>query len=458
MKVLPPLDKQFKPACLFHRDFSKRVQQDSKSEKFIFALEQNNGSVAVEKLQILEPTLINQADNFLYVERIIKFLLWMKGGAKIYVVGCEKLFEELQKTYSIGGKRAFDNEFIGKKVYGKEIEFIYTSEENLPQSNNKKSPLGGHLQGNRIGFDLGGSDRKCAALINGEVVFSTEIEWNPYFENNPDYHIQGIEDSLKRAAQHLPSVDAIGGSAAGVYVDNEVRGGSLFRGVSEQDFEKKVRHLFFDLKKKWNNVPFEVVNDGEVTALAGAMALKDNAVLGVAMGTSQAAGYVDGSGQITSWLNELAFCPIDYRKNAPCDEWSQDEGCGVQYFSQQAVARLVPVAGIDEIDSSLPFPEQLVRVQQLMKKNDKRARAIYQTIGVYFGYAIAHYANFYEIKNLLILGRVTSGEGGEVIIQKAKEVLRVEFPRLFQRINMVVPNEKDKRHGQAIAAASLPQI
>jgi predicted NBD/HSP70 family sugar kinase len=252
-------------------------------------------------------------------------------------------------------------------------------------------------------------------------------------------------------------VDAIGGSAAGIYVNNEVRVASLFRGVSEADFDARVRGLFLALKEEWGGIPFEVANDGEVTALAGSMSLKDNAVLGVSMGTSQAAGYVDPEGHITPGLNELAFVPVDYRDNGPVDEWSGDQGCGVQYFSQQAVARLAPLAGI-ELREEMPLAERLVEVQRLMADGDPRAERVYATIGTYFGYAIAHYADFYEIRNLLVLGRVTSGAGGELLVSTAEAVLEREFPELAETIRLQTPDETLKRHGQAIAAASLPRV
>jgi predicted NBD/HSP70 family sugar kinase len=234
-----------------------------------------------------------------------------------------------------------------------------------------------------------------------------------------------------------------------------VKVASLFRGVPDELFTKRVKGLFLELKKAWNHVPFELVNDGEVTALAGAMSLKSNGVLGIAMGSSQAAGYVTPDGKITSWLNELAFAPIDYNPGAPVDEWSGDYGCGVQYFSQQGVGRLIPKAGL-EMRRELPLPEKLVEVQKAMAAGDERAARIYETVGVCFGYAVAHYAQFYDFKHLLILGRVTTGEGGAVIIREAQRVLREEFPEL--KIAFQMPDEKEKRHGQAIAAASLPVI
>jgi len=264
-------------------------------------------------------------------------------------------------------------------------------------------------------------------------------------------------DSLKRAAAHLSRVDAIGGSAAGVYVNNRVQVASLFRGVPRDLFARRVKNLFLELRTAWNNVPFEVVNDGEVTALAGSMALADNAVLGIALGTSTAGGYVTPEGNITSWLNELAFVPVDFNPQAPVDEWSGDHGVAAKYFSQQGVARLAGPAGIP-VEPGTPLPEILKQVQTLMATDDDRARKVYQTIGTYLGYTIAHLADFYDFRHLLILGRVTSGPGGDLILAGAREVLQAEFPELLARAALHTPDEKQKRHGQAIAAASLPII
>lgn len=452
-KFVPVLDPGFVPAVLWNRAFADKVKADSGARALDLALVREDGTAFRWSGKVLAAGGENDALNIKFVERLVKFLLWQKGGSRILIAGAPEIATALSEIYSETGSRAFDRDFIGTKIFGEPISVTaVASASELPEANDGTMTLGRNLGGCRIGFDLGGSDRKCAALIDGEVVFSEEIVWDPYFQSDPQYHIEGIHDSLVRAAAHLPRVDAIGGSSAGVYVNNEVRAASLFRGVSEADFEKHIRGVFFTLKERWNNIPFEVVNDGEVTALAGSMGLNANEVLGVAMGTSEAAGYVDANGHIKPWLNELAFAPVDYRENGPSDEWSGDEGCGAQYFSQQAVARLAPAAGFDF--GTMPFPEQLVKVQEAMKANDDRARKIYETIGVCFGYAIAHYADFYQISNLLILGRVTSGQGGQIIIDEAEKVLAGEFPEL--KIKLVVPDEKTKRHGQAVAAASLP--
>ncbi len=354
---------------------------------------------------------------------------------------------EIERTNAklIGGERIYDH------------PITITSTRDLPPARSSSMPLGRHLEGCRIGFDLGGSDRKVAAVIDGKVVFSDETVWDPYFQADPKYHFDGIMDSLNKAKAHLPRVDAIGGSAAGVYVNNRVKVASLFRGVPRELFETRVKELFADLRKAWGGIPFDVVNDGEVTALAGSMALGANSVLGIAMGTSTAAGYVTPTGNITSWLNELAFTPVDYNPAAPRDEWSGDFGCGVQYFSQQAVGRLIGPAGID-VDPKVPLPEKLKHVQGLMAKGDPRARRIYETIGVYLGHAIADCTDFYDVRHVLVLGRVTTGAGGDLILERARAVLEAEFPDLAGRIAFHLPDEKERRHGQAIAAASLPQL
>jgi predicted NBD/HSP70 family sugar kinase len=121
------------------------------------------------------------------------------------------------------------------------------------------------------------------------------------------------------------------------------------------------------------------------------------------------------------------------------------------------VGRLLDPAGI-ELPGEMPLPAKLEQVQALMAAGDARARRIYQTIGVYFGYAIATYADFYDVRNLLVLGRVLSGEGGDLILSVAQDVLGAEFPKTAERIRFHIPGEQEKRHGQAIAAASLPAL
>jgi predicted NBD/HSP70 family sugar kinase len=454
-RVTPVLDPGFRPAVLANRAYRQRVRASGSPVPVRLALEQSDGSVSQFATEVLPGTHPHAPSNGVYLERLAKFLFWSRGGFRLHFDGPPDLAAKLAAHYRESAAGKFDSNLVGERIFDHAIEVVAAN--HLPQECRSARSLGRHLEGCRIGFDLGGSDRKVAAVIDGKVVFSQETVWDPYFQPDPQYHFDGIMESLKQAAAHLPRVDAIGGSAAGVYVNNRVKVASLFRGVSPELFNRRVKDMFLEIKAAWNHVPLEVVNDGEVTALAGSMALGRNRVLGISLGTSTAGGYVNAEGNITSWLNELAFVPIDYHPDAPRDEWSGDYGCGVQYFSQQCAARLLAPAGL-ELEAELALPEKLKHVQKLMEQGDDRARKIYQTIGTYLGYGVAHFADFYDLENILILGRVTSGPGGDVIVAGAREVLEAEFPELADRISFHIPDEKEKRHGQAIAAASLPQL
>lgn len=454
-RVVAVLDPGFRPAVLANRAFRRLVAAAPNPVSIRIALEQADGNVSHFITQVLPETDSQAAGNFVYLERITKFLLWSRGGFRIHFDGPAALAAKLAAHYRETPTGRFDSNIVAERMFDHPLEVVNTKD--LPPERRSAASLGRHLDGCRIGFDLGGSDRKVAAVIDGKVVFSDETVWDPYFQPDPKYHFDGIMDSLKKAAAHLPRVDAIGGSAAGIYLNNRVKVASLFRGVPPDLFDLLVKDLFRVIKKQWNNVPFEVVNDGEVTALAGSMALNRNRVLGISLGTSTAGGYINAEGNITSWVNELAFVPLNYNPNAPTDEWSGDYGCNVQYFSQQCVGRLLAPAQI-EPDAKSSLPEKLKQVQKLMEQGDPRARKIYETIGIYLGYAVAHFKDFYDLENILILGRVTSGPGGDIIIAGAKNVLQVEFPELAEKVSFHIPDEKEKRHGQAVAAASLPKL
>jgi len=451
-KIVPPLDPDFRPISTGNRVYEKAVYASKEKMPLAIALERNEGRVSTWRGEIFAPGSGFDADTHVYVERLVKFLLWQKGGWRLVIGGPREVAGHVQKVYSSGGARAFDVRLMAD-VYEKSFVVEQTDFDKAPTARESAVALGGHLEGCRIGFDLGASDYKLAAVKDGEAVFTMELPWDPKIESDPDFHYRKISEGLKLAARHLPQVDAIGGSSAGIYIDNKVMVASLFRAVPKEVFERKVKPMFLNLRKEWG-VPLEVANDGDVTALAGALSLKQNSVLGIAMGSSQAAGFLDAGGRITGWLNELAFAPVDYNPRAPTDEWSGDDGCGAQYFSQQAVVRLAPAAGI-ELPKEHPA-EQLKFVQELHRNGDARAVKIFETIGVYLGYALAHYADRYDFKHVLILGRVTSGAGGDIILRGAGEVLKMEFPDIEEKIKLHLPDEKSKRVGQAVAAASLP--
>ena len=444
---LPPLDPDYTPLYLFNRAFLREAHKP-----LGIAVERSGGQIAVYDTKIHGTPEFAQADRY-YVDRLVKTLLWMKGGFKVYIRGDEEIFQALKSAYAPGGARAFDAEFMSG-VY--ERPFQVVSCQVLPQEKSLPQAIGRHLDGCRIGFDAGGSDRKVSAVIDGESVFSEEVVWFPKTAEDPDYHFQGIVEAMKSAAAHMPRVDAIGVSSAGIYIDNRAMVASLFLKVPKDIFQEKVKDIYIRAAREIGDVPLAVANDGDVTALAGAMSLEDNNVLGIAMGTSEAVGYVDDQGNITGWLNELAFVPVDASPSAMADEWSGDIGCGVKYFSQDAVIKLAPAAGI-QLDEALSPAEKLKVVQGLMEEGDPRAASIYQSIGVYLAHALALYYDFYHYKHVLLLGRVMSGKGGDLLLSTCKEVLAEEYPEIAAAIRPSLPDEKFRRVGQSVAAASLPE-
>lgn len=459
----PPLDAGFLPAFLWRRAYRDLVAKDKRSAPVSIALTQPGGMVSVFRALMLPEDAGYDAANFHFLERTVKFLLWARGGSKVFISGAPATTRRIAACYAPGQSRAFDAEFFGDKIYLDPFAVTACVESDLPVEREVGHDGKAGLEGCRIGFDLGGSDRKVAAVIDGKVVFSEETPWDPYFQADPAYHEQGIRESLRRAAEHLPRVDAIGGSAAGVYIDSEPRAASLFRGVPADLFASRVRPIFKRIAEEWK-VPVIVANDGDVSALAATHMLgaagADGGVLGLALGTSLAAGYVAPGGKLKGWLNELAFVPVDYRtaaEGAHVDEWSGDEGVGARYHSQQALGQLL-TGSEHGISADLGLPEKLVRLQQAMERGEAWTRPVYESYGVYLGYSLAHFSEFYDFKNLLVLGRVASGPGGDLMLEKASEVLRDEAPDLAGKISFAAADETFKRHGQAIAAAGLPEI
>ena len=446
IKNIPILDPEFTPILRFNQAFLKTA-----SKPVSIAVERADGQMATTHTFIHGTPEMAEADRY-YIDRLVKTELWMKGGFRIYV-NDKDVCDYLKSVYCKGGAREFDWDYFAN-VFEHPFEIIFT--DKVPESMDISKPMGGHLEGCRIGFDAGGSDRKVSAVIDGETVFSEEVVWFPKITADPDYHYDGIVSALKSAAAHMPRVDAVGVSSAGVFINNRTMAASLFLSVPKELYDAKVKDIYIRaIRDTFGDIPYAVYNDGDVSALAGTMSLNDTNVLGIAMGTSEAVGYVNEDGCITGWLNELAFVPVDANPEAMEDEWSGDIGCGVKYFCQDGVIKLAPRAGI-ELDESLSPAEKLKVVQKLMEEGDRRAAQVYESIGVYLGHTLAYYYEKYGFRYVLLLGRVMSGKGGEALLEACQKVLNDEYPEAAAKFKLTLPDEKFRRVGQSMAAASLP--
>lgn len=447
IKNSPTLDPMYLPLHAYNQAFLKTAKKP-----FALALLRPGDLISVFKTRIHGTSDMQAADEY-YVDRLLKALLWQKGGYKVYVCGDQAMFEFVRNAYKDGGTRQFDANFMAR-VYEHPFEVEARTYDGILKEYEQAEPIGRHLDGCRIGFDAGGSDRKVSAVIDGEVVFSEEVVWQPTTNPNPDYHFEGIVSAFRAAASHMPRVDAIGVSSAGIYVNNRTMVASLFLKIPEDAFEQKVKDIYIRAAKEIGDVPLAVCNDGDVSALAGAMGMDAPNLLGLAMGTSEAGGYVDRDASITGWLNELAFVPIDANPDALQDEWSLDIGCGRKYFSQDSIIKLCPNAGIDVSSGNTPA-EKLMIVQKLMQADDPRAAEVYRNVGIYLGHTVPLYESLYSMDYVLLLGRVMSGKGGDLIVSEAERVLREEYPEC--KAKLLLPDEKTRRVGQSVAAASLPE-
>ena len=448
MKHAPKLDPTFIPFGVW-----RNAYLEGAAKPIAIAVERDKGQVSVHHTFIHGTPEMADAD-YRYVERYVKFLLWSTGGFRVSVCGCSDLAKKLQQAYCAGGERDFDHTFFFQ-LYEQELEILDLPLEQCPVSNEQAVPMGGHMDGCRIGFDAGGSDMKVSAVVNGETIFSEEVVWLPKLNDDPEYHYQHILGTMKLAAEKMPRVDAIGVSSAGVFIGNAPMVASLFIKVPRTKWDQ-IKTIYDRAGAAINpDAPLLVANDGDVSALAGAMGLGKGNLMGIAMGTSEAVGYVDENQSVLGWINELAFAPVDLQEGAMQDEWSTDYGVGCKYFSQDAVIKLAPAAGI-EIPEDLTLAEKLKFVQKLMEADDERAIAIFETIGAYLAYTVVQYNQFYDLEYLMLLGRVMSGKGGDTILRVCNEILADEYPELAKKCLVTLPDEKMRRVGQSVAAASLP--
>lgn len=429
------IDENFIPFLSGYNDFLKTAKTD-----FRFNIGTDKGSFLFRT-----KTAPDVEKSVFYTERLIKAALFIAGGFRLYLCGDERVTEELKRIFSSTGRRKADVALL-EHVYGRPFQVIVTDKKHIPRTvynvTRIKNPVG---QGGVIGLDVGGSDYKIVSKYRGKIVFSQEKAWYPKLNSNPEYHFSEISSAIRLASSYLPTLNSIGISSAGIIIDNDIKYAALFRKVPESR-HSEICGFYGKILREYN-VPYKVVNDGEVAALSGAKEIRRGRVLGIAMGTSTAGGYVDRFGNFNGFLGELSFLPLDIGADAP-EDWLNDTGTAGRYLSQDAVIRLAEKIGITFPDISLAEKLKLVQNLPLYK-----TRSIFEQIGIYLAYAVATYRLFYDIGHVSLMGRVMSGEGGDIILATAKKKLRELLPHC--RIRLHLSGEKQRRLGQAETATFL---
>lgn len=433
------LDKDFKPIIDSFESFQRRAKEPitltiKRGEEVIFPFSMRISS--------------NFEKSYFYTKRLLLTLLWMVGGEEIFYTGSPLFYHYLEKRLET------DEEILSslhemEKIFNR--SFSFKRVEEVPQRKDKVNPFSGSFKGCRIGLDLGGSDRKVTVVKDNEVVYSEETLWSPKEQNDPQYHYLGMLDSLERAKKYLPHVDGIGISTAGIVANNELLFAALYAKVTEEKKQKEARPVFKNIMKEhFPNVPFQVENDGDVSAIGASALYHKNKVLGLALGTSFAAGYVKDS-SLNGWISELSKVPINVSKKARKHYILGIEGSASEYLSQKGIVYLLENNGLS-LQGDLPH--KLLQIQKLAEEGDPLVLKGYHDMGIYLGSDIRYLSLFYDIESVFLLGRVMSGKGGEILLQTASDYLK----KKKMQIDLFSADEDFKRLGQSYIAASLPNI
>ncbi len=453
-RIGAPLDPAFKPMILSVEHHHLPRASGEEGELVVIGLERKNECVCRYATRVYMADGRYPVEAYDYIERLVKFLLWSRGAWKIYFGGPGEICKYVSDLYRPEGGRAFDAMLMGH-VYDHPFTCEITAPENIPPCMTQAAPLPGRLNGCRIGFDLGRETIKLVAVQDGRTVYSATVPWRPSQTSAPEDHLRLLTHSLQTAASYLPRLDVIGGSAAGIVIDNRIKASSMFE-THPLNIVQMIAPLFSSIEQTFG-VPLVMLNDGEVNALAASLALGAHSLFAIGMLSNQSVGYIDDKRRITGWLNELAFAPLDANPAAAMDAWSGDKGVGGSYLSLCAVRRLLPTAGLT-YPATMPADELMGALRHEIESGHEGARMLFETIGVYLGYTIPYYALFYDFNQVLVLGAAMDGVAGDLVIETARRVLEEEFPQLNEKVTTSVPDEKSRNIGQTLAAAGLPVL
>jgi len=476
--ITAPLDPDFAPLILAKRNYLKAVEASGSDAALEWALPRADGAGRYRLPVFAEGSPDLDASVYL-AGVLIQEMIWSRSASKLLLSGPAAVCQAVAKEYAVGGQYEFEVKSM-PNVCGTPdapFEVAIVDAGALPAAADTPQECGKDASGCRLAFDLGKSDIKTVAVKDGEVLYSKETEWD-VTNVDPDYHFKAIVDALNLAKAALPDgkVDCVGGSATGtVSGKNEATWCDIFPNVPPPVYKEKVVDIFNRIcKDVAGDVPLKVINDGEVTALAAVQKLggKGN-IMGISMGSSEGGGYANADGNLMGWINEMCYIRLDMNPEAPTDPWTKGAHTGIShmYLGQRGVTKLAAKGGV-QVPENLVYPHadmctithenhakclKLVQTAMADPAQEPKVREIYVTVGVYLGYALAQYSEFYKIDHVMILGRVSKGSGGDLMLDTAKEVLAKEFPE-YAGIQFHTADDHFKAVGQCIAAAALPVL
>merc|ERR1719215_955454 len=469
-KVPAPLDPNFAPVILGKKKYLAAAAGCADKLEWALPRADGCGRGAIPVF----PEGSEDAEASVYLAGIlIQEMLWQRSGSALLLAGPPAMCEAVAADFREGGRYEFEIKSMPNVCGTPQSPFNVSivSVGDLPENKDTPQVCGKDASGCRLAFDLGKSDIKVVAVKDNEVVYSKETEWdvtNP----DPQYHFDAIIAAMKLGKDALPQIDAIGGSATGtVSGANEATWCDIFPNVPPDVYKEKVFDIFVRIAKELaGDVPLKVINDGEVTALAAVQKISKGNVMGISMGSSEGGGYANADGNLMGWINELCYIKLDMNPKAPTDPWTKGAHRGIShmYLGQRGATK--NAHKICEVPENYKYPHPdmctikhedhaqcLKLVQKAMVDNPEKASDLHKTCGVYLGYGLAQYCEHYCIDHVMILGRVSKGAGGDLMLKTASEVLEAEFPDL-PKIQFHTADDHFKAVGQCIAAAALPTI
>lgn len=366
---------------------------------------------------------------FTLIERIVKSMIWVYGGYKI-CINDEAVAMRLKSVYE--NERKFDADFMSS-VYAKPFEVVF--DETLYQACDEKIEIK-ETKGLKIGLDLGGTSVKASTVKDGEEIKSEVVSWKALDSNDIEYHYSFLCSVIEKMSVAGERVEGVGISTAGVVCNNELAISLLLRNVKRETYE----NLFARISQRFS-LPVTVVNDGDVSAMC---AQKEGNVLGIALGTSEAGGYIN-DGYLSGRLNELAFVPFCFY-DGDVDEWSGDSGCGVNFISQHGVRTASKSLGynFEGTDTEVAY------AVHAEAQNDENLAKTYDIIGEYLGWALLWYNEFYTLDTVCLAGGVMSGTFSGNIVKRASEILNAHGCKI-----LVEKACEGGRFAQSIQASKL---
>jgi hypothetical protein len=264
-----PLDPDFAPLILGKKKYLEATKDCA--DKLEWAMPRADGC-ARYCLPVFPEKSRDAVASIYLAGVLIQEMMWQRSASELLLCGPARICKALAKDFAKGGRYEFEAlsmpKVCGTPLKPFEVKIVEKADD-LPAAKDTPQVCGKDANGCRLAFDLGKSDIKTVAVKDNEVLYSKETEWD-VTAKDPQYHFDAIVAALKLAAEKLPKIEAIGGSATGtVSGDNEATWCDIFPNVPPKVYKEKVVDIFQRIAKEIaGDVPLKVINDGEVTALA----------------------------------------------------------------------------------------------------------------------------------------------------------------------------------------------